>query len=73
MTETWGKACQNGTILYVFCSQFAKASTLWRLKAYTLAYILVFLFTVFILLFWHLLIYMVAEAGTESGVVCGAP
>lgn len=73
MTETQGKACQNGTILYAFFSQFAKASTLWRLKAYTLAYILVLLFIVFILLFPHLLMYMVAEAWTESSFICRSP
>lgn len=73
MTKTQGKVHQNGAILYVFCSQFAKASILWRLKFYTLAYILGLVFIVFILVFPHLLMHVVAEAWTESGLICVSP
>lgn len=73
MTKTQGKACQSGTVLYVFWSQIAKASILWRFKAYTLAYILGLLFIVLILQFPYLLMYVVAEAWTESSFICGSP
>lgn len=60
---------------YVFCSQFTKASILWRLKTYTLAYIniLDLHFLEFIFLFPHLLMYMVAEVWTESNFICRSP